>query len=136
MVREIIRDPLILAKPAEPATGKDHLIARDLMDTLEANKDRCVGMAANMIGFSKNIIAVRDGVVQFLMFNPVITKKMDAFETEEGCLSLEGKRKTIRYQKITVEYRDQLFRKRKGVFEGWVAQIIQHEVDHCNGILI
>ncbi len=136
MVREIIRDPLILAKPADPATGKDYLIARDLMDTLEANKDRCVGMAANMIGFSKSIIAVRDGIVQFVMFNPVITKKKDAFETEEGCLSLDGKRKTIRYQKITVEYQDQLLRKRQGDFEGWVAQIIQHEVDHCNGILI
>ena len=136
MVREIIRDPFILAKPGDPAGATDALIARDLMDTLEANKDRCVGMAANMIGFSKRIIAVRDGAVSFIMFNPVIIRKEGAFEAEEGCFSLEHTRKTTRYHRITVEYGDQLFRKRKGVYEGWIAQIIQHEVDHCNGILI
>ena len=136
MVREIIRDPLILAKPGDPAAGMDVLIARDLMDTLEANRDRCVGMATNMIGFSKRIIAVRDGVIQFVMFNPVIIRKEGAFEAEEGCLSLEHTRKTTRYQRITVAYQDQLLRKKQGVYEGWTAQIIQHEVDHLEGRII
>ncbi len=136
MVRDIIHDPLILAKQGDQATSLDSFIARDLMDTLEANRDRCVGMAANMIGYNKRIIAVRDGVVSFLMYNPVIVGKEGAFETEEGCLSLSGTTKTTRYQKITVEYQDQLLRKRRGVYKGWIAQIIQHEVDHCNGILI
>ena len=136
MNKPIIKDPIFLAQKSTDATVQDKQVAQDLLDTLAANAQGCVGMAANMIGFSKSIIAVRDGIVQFVMFNPVITKKKDAFETEEGCLSLDGKRKTIRYQKITVEYQDQLLRKRQGDFEGWVAQIIQHEVDHCNGILI
>lgn len=136
MVREIIRDPLILAKPAEPAAGMDAFVARDLLDTLEANKDRCVGMAANMIGVSKRIIAIRDRAVMFVMYNPVIIRKEGAFETEEGCLSLDGTRRATRYHRITVAYQDQLLRKKIGVYEGWVAEIIQHEVDHCDGILI
>ena len=136
MVREIIRDPLILSRKSEPAAGSDSLVARDLLDTLEAHKDRCVGMAANMIGVHKRIIAVRDGAVHFVMYNPTITKKNGAFETEEGCLSLEGIRRTTRYKEIEVEYQDQLLRKRRGTYKGWTAQIIQHEVDHCNGILI
>ena len=136
MVKAIIRDPLLLSQASQPATGMDSLVARDLMDTLEANKDRCVGMAANMIGINKRIIAVRDGTIQFVMFNPVIVRQSGEFETEEGCLSLDGKRKTIRYQQIEVEYQDQLLRKRTGTYKGWIAQIIQHEIDHCNGKLI
>ena len=136
MVKAIIRDPLLLSQASQPATGMDSLVARDLMDTLEANKDRCVGMAANMIGINKRIIAVRDGTIQFVMFNPVIVRQSGEFETEEGCLSLDGKRKTIRYQQIEVEYQDQLLRKRTGPYKGWIAQIIQHEIDHCNGKLI
>ena len=136
MVRPVIRDPLILAQPSSPAAKTDLQAALDLMETLEANQDRCVGMAANMIGIHKRIIAVRDGMVQFVMFNPVITKREGAFEAEEGCLSLNGTRRTTRYQTITVTYQDQLFRKRTGVYRGWVAQIIQHEIDHCDGILI
>ena len=136
MVKAIIRDPLLLSQASQPATGMDSLVARDLMDTLEANKDRCVGLAANMIGINKRIIAVRDGTIQFVMFNPVIVRQSGEFETEEGCLSLDGKRKTIRYQQIEVEYQDQLLRKRTGTYKGWIAQIIQHEIDHCNGKLI
>ena len=136
MVKAIIRDPLLLSQASQSATGMDSLVARDLMDTLEANKDRCVGMAANMIGINKRIIAVRDGTIQFVMFNPVIVRQSGEFETEEGCLSLDGKRKTIRYQQIEVEYQDQLLRKRTGTYKGWIAQIIQHEIDHCNGKLI
>ena len=136
MVKAIIRDPLLLSQASQSATGMDSLVARDLMDTLEANKDRCVGMAANMIGINKRIIAVRDGTIQFVMFNPVIVRQSGDFETEEGCLSLDGKRKTIRYQQIEVEYQDQLLRKRTGTYKGWIAQIIQHEIDHCNGKLI
>ena len=136
MVQSIIRDPLLLSQASQPATGMDSLVARDLMDTLEANKDRCVGMAANMIGINKRIIAVRDGTIQFVMFNPVIVRQSGEFEAEEGCLSLDGKRKTIRYQQIEVEYQDQLLRKRTGTYKGWIAQIIQHEIDHCNGKLI
>ena len=136
MVKAIIRDPLLLSQASQSATGMDSLVARDLMDTLEANKDRCVGMAANMIGINKRIIAVRDGTIQFVMFNPVIVRQSGEFETEEGCLSLDGIRKTIRYQQIEVEYQDQLLRKRTGTYKGWIAQIIQHEIDHCNGKLI
>ena len=136
MVKAIIRDPLLLSQASQSATGMDSLVARDLMDTLEANKDRCVGMAANMIGINKRIIAVRDGTIQFVMFNPVIVRQSGEFEAEEGCLSLDGKRKTIRYQQIEVEYQDQLLRKRTGTYKGWIAQIIQHEIDHCNGKLI
>ena len=136
MIKAIIRELLLMPHAFEPATGMDSLVARDLMDTLEANKDRCVGMAANMIGINKRIIAVRDGTIQFVMFNPVIVRQSGEFEAEEGCLSLDGKRKTIRYQQIEVEYQDQLLRKRTGTYKGWIAQIIQHEIDHCNGKLV
>ena len=136
MVKEIIRDPLILSQVSQPATAMDVSVVRDLMDTLEANRERCVGMAANTIGVSKRIIAVRDGVVQFVMYNPVIIRKTGAFETEEGCLSLDGKRRTTRYSQIEVAYQDALFRKKQGTYKGWIAQIIQHEIDHCSGILI
>lgn len=136
MIREIVRDPLLLAIRSEPASGMDTLVARDLLDTLEANLDRCVGMAANMIGIRKRIIVVRNGRISFVMYNPIILQKEGMFETEEGCLSLDGTRKTTRYQKIIVQYQDQLFRMKQETYTGWVAQIIQHEVDHCNGILI
>lgn len=136
MVKNIIHDPLFLAQKSEPATEADKQIITDLMDTLKANLDRCVGMAANMIGVKKNIIVVSAGFMQFAMVNPVITGKSQPFETEESCLSLAGVRKTTRYREIEVEYLDATFKKQKSVYKGWTAQIIQHEIDHCNGILI
>ena len=108
----------------------------DLLDTLRASLDHCVGMAANMIGVSKNIIVVAAGPFQFAMINPVITKKTGAFQTEEGCLSLDGVRPCTRYKEIEVDYLDTNFKKQHGKYIGWTAQIIQHEVDHCNGIVI
>ncbi len=136
MIRPIIHDPFFLAQKADPATEADRQIITDLMDTLRANLDRCVGMAANMIGEKKCIIVFCNGPMQMVMVNPQITAKSGAYETEEGCLSLAGVRKTKRYQKITVQYRDQLFQHRTSTFEGFTAQIIQHEIDHCDGILI
>lgn len=108
----------------------------DLLDTLKANLDHCVGMAANMIGIQKNIIVVAAGPFQFPMINPVITKKDGAYQTEEGCLSLDGVRPCTRYQAIEVDYLDQNFKQQHGKYSGWTAQIIQHEIDHCNGIVI
>ena len=136
MIRPIIHEPLFLAQKSEPATEADRQIITDLMDTLRANLDRCVGMAANMIGEKKRIIVFCNGPVQMVMVNPQITAETGEYETEEGCLSLAGVRKTKRYQKITVRYLDQAFQPRTGAFEGFTAQIIQHEIDHCDGILI
>ena len=136
MVREIMRDPLFLSQKSEPASREDRQIARDLLDTLRANSARCVGMAANMIGEKKRIIAVSMGYAQIAMINPVITRKNKPYETEEGCLSLDGVRKTKRYEEIEVEYLDLAFKRCKKQFSGYTAQIIQHEVDHCDGILI
>ena len=136
MVREIMRDPMFLAQKSEPATEKDRQVAIDLLDTLRANLHRCVGMAANMIGVRKSIIAVAAGPFQFVMYNPVITEKKGPFLTEEGCLSLDGQRPCTRYEEIEVDYLDQSFKKQHRKYTGWVAQIIQHEVDHCNGIVI
>ena len=136
MVKKIMRDPLFLAQKSTNATEADRQVITDLLDTLRANLDHCVGMAANMIGVKKNIIVVAAGPFQFAMVNPVITKKTGAFQTEEGCLSLIGQRKCKRYKEIEVDYLDQNFRKQHGKYAGWTAQIIQHEVDHCNGILI
>ena len=136
MVKPIIRDVMFLAKKSEPATAEDTQIMQDLMDTLDANKERCVGLAANMIGSSKQIIVVNGGFGNMLMVNPVIIKKSGPYETEEGCLSLDGMRKTTRYENIEVMYWTRDFRKMKQKFSGWTAQIIQHEVDHCQGILI
>ncbi len=136
MVKNIMHDPLFLAQKSTDATKEDMQVVTDLLDTLRANLESCVGMAANMIGVKKNIIAVAAGPFQFVMINPVITKKSGAYQTEEGCLSLEGVRKCTRYQEIEVDYLDQNFRKQHGKYSGWTAQIIQHEVDHCNGILI
>ena len=136
MVKDIVKDPIFLAQKSEPATEADKQVVTDLLDTLRANSDRCVGMAANMIGVRKCIIVVASGPFQFAMINPVITKKLKPFKTEEGCLSLEGKRPCTRYAEIEVEYLDQDFQKKTGKYTGWVAQIIQHEVDHTKGIVI
>lgn len=136
MVKPIMRDPLFLAQKSEPATEADRTVAEDLLDTLRANLDACVGMAANMIGVKKAIIAVAAGPFQFAMINPVITKKTGAFQTEEGCLSLSGVRPCTRYREIEVDYLDLNFKKQHGKYSGWTAQIIQHEVDHVNGIVI
>ena len=137
MVRELIHDPIFLARPAEPATREDGDIARDLLDTLSAHKESCVGMAANMIGVNKAIIAFDNGGSYMVMFNPRILKASGEYEAEECCLSLlGGPRKAKRFQKIKVEYQTETLQTRLKSFEGWTAQIIQHEVDHLGGILI
>jgi peptide deformylase len=136
MVRAIVRDELFLKQRSEIATKADATIIVDLIDTLRANQEHCVGMAANMIGVKKRIIVFSFGIDIAPMVNPVITKKQNPYETEEGCLSLTGVRKTMRYDRIEVEYEDQNFKKQKQTFQGWVAQIIQHEVDHLEGIII
>ena len=136
MVKQIVRDPLFLAQKSEPATEADRQVIEDLTDTLKANSDRCVGMAANMIGVKKQIIVVAIGPFILPMVNPVITKKSGKYETEEGCLSLEGVRKTTRYQNIEVEYLDGSWKKHRQKFSGWTAQIILHEMDHLEGVII
>lgn len=139
MQRPIMTSVSFLRRPAEPASAEDLPIADDLKDTLEANRSRCVGMAANMIGEAKAIIAFVDeelGGRITTMFNPRITAADGAFDTTEGCLSLKGERRTLRYRRIEVEYQDRRMRERHAAFTGWTAQIIQHEVDHCNGIVI
>lgn len=136
MIRPIVHDPLFLARKSEPATEADRQAAADLLDTLRASLDRCVGMAANMIGVKKRIIIVSIGMMNLVMYNPVILKKSGPFETEEGCLSLDGTRKTTRYRSIDVEYTDGLWKKHRQTYTGWTAQIIQHEMDHLDGIII
>ena len=136
MVREIMRDPLFLAAPSVPATQEDLPVAQDLMDTLRANHERCVGMAANMIGVHKNIIAFLDGRTYMMMLNPEIVKVEGEYEAEEGCLSLDGIRKTKRFGKIQVRYQTEKMQWKTRTFRDYTAQIIQHEVDHCKGILI
>lgn len=131
-----MRDVLFLKKKAVPATKDDMQVVQDLLDTLKANEAGCVGMAANMIGVNKRIIAVNMGFANIAMLNPVIINKTGAYEAEEGCLSLKGVRKITRYQEIEVEYEDIYFKKQHQKYSGWVAQIIQHEVDHCEGIII
>ena len=136
MIRPIVRDIFFLGQKSEIATMQDLSVGQDLQDTLKANQDRCVGMAANMIGVKKRIIIVNIGIINLVMYNPVIVKKDGPFETEEGCLSLDGVRKTTRYQNIEVEYLDGSWKKHRQKYSGWTAQIIQHEVDHLNGIII
>ena len=136
MIRQIIQDPIFLSIRSAAATGEDRPTAIDLRDTLAANSDRCVGMAANMIGVSKRIIVFACGGGYMTMFNPEIIKKEGPYDTEEGCLSLSGVRKTKRYQKIRVRFQNEKMQVRLQTFEGWTAQIIQHEIDHCDGILI
>lgn len=136
MIKSIVRDVLFLGQKSVPATKDDLQVGRDLMDTLRANRERCVGMAANMIGVRKKIIIVNMGFVDVVMFNPVIIKKDTPYETEEGCLSLDGVRKTKRYENIEVEYYDFAWKKQRQKLSGWTAQICQHEIDHLNGIII
>ena len=136
MIRSIVRDTFFLSRKAEAATKADLPLAKDMQDTLAANADRCVGMAGNMIGVRKRVIIVHMDGENVVMFNPVITAKVGPYEAEEGCLSLPGTRKTTRYESVEVEYRDVRWNKRKGKFSGFTAQIIQHEVDHLEGILI
>ena len=137
MVKELMHDPIFLAQKSRPATKEDLNIAQDLLDTLNAHKETCVGMAANMIGAAVRIIAFDNAGTYMVMLNPEIVKSSGEYETEESCLSLlGGPRKTKRFQKIKVQYQTLDFQTRLKTYEGWTAQIIQHEVDHCNGILI
>lgn len=136
MIREIMRDTEFLAQRAEPATPTDLPVADDLLETLAAHKDGCVGMAANMIGVNKRIIAFDNDGSYMLMLNPEIIKKAEPYETEEGCLSLTGTRKARRWKSIKVRYQNDKFQERLKTFTGWTAQIIQHELDHCEGIII
>ena len=136
MIRPINKDRFFLAQKSAPATAADLGVAQDLMDTLKAHRETCVGMAANMIGVPKRIIAFVDGDEYRLMLNPELVQKSGPFEAEEGCLSLTGTRKTTRYQRIRVRYQNEQMQFRQKNFSGWTAQIIQHEIDHCNGIVI
>ena len=136
MIREINKDIILLAQPSVPATAEDTGIAQDLLETLIAHRDGCVGMAANMIGELKRMIAFDNEGEYMVMYNPVILKKEKPFETEEGCLSLTGVRKTRRYRVIKVQYQNEKMQIRMKTFTGWTAQIIQHEVDHLDGIII
>ena len=136
MVREIMRDEAFLTQKAQPAGPEDLPVAQDLLDTLPAHKTGCVGMAANMIGVNKQIIAFDNEGKYMVMFNPEIIKRSGPYEAEEGCLSLAGTRKTKRWQSIKVQYQNEQFQTRFKTFTGWTAQIIQHEIDHCEGIII
>ena len=136
MIREICRDETFLAQKAAPATADDLATAQDLLDTLTAHKDGCVGMAANMIGVCKRIIAFDNEGTYMVMFNPVIVRQSGPYETQEGCLSLSGVRKTKRFQTVKVQWQNEQFQTRLKTFTGWTAEIIQHEIDHCEGIVI
>ena len=136
MIRPIMRDLLFLRRKSVPATQDDLQTGYDLLDTLKFHREECVGMAANMIGISKNIIIVNNGFRDIVMFNPVITKKKGAYETEEGCLSLTGVRKTTRYEEIEIEYYDFSWKKQTEKYKGFAAEVCQHEVDYLEGIII
>lgn len=136
MIRPIVKDIIFLSQKSEPATIMDKQVVKDLMDTLKANEEDCVGLAANMIGVKKRIIVVTIGIINVPMINPVIISKSNPYETVEGCLSLTGMRKTTRYDEIEVEYWDENFKKHKQKYTKWNAQVIQHEIDHCDGIVI
>lgn len=136
MVQSIMKDPIFLSRKSEPATAADLTVAQDLLETLAFHKEGCVGMAANMIGISKRIIAFDCDGTYLVMFNPELIKTAEPYDTEEGCLSLPGTRKTKRFRKIKVRYQNEAMQIRMKSFEGWTAQIIQHEIDHLNGILI
>jgi peptide deformylase len=136
MEQKIMKDILFLNQVSEEATKEDDQVVQDLLDTLRANEKGCVGLAANMIGIKKRIIAINIGFDNIVMINPVIVKKSGPYETEEGCLSLLGVRKTTRFQEIELEYLDRQYQKQRQKYSGYIAQIIQHEVDHCNGIII
>lgn len=136
MVREICRDEAFLSQRAEPATKDDLGTAQDLLDTLLAHKDGCVGMAANMIGVNKRIIAFDNDGAYLVMLNPVIIRQSEPYEAEEGCLSLTGTRRAKRFRSIKVQWQNEKLQTRLKTFTGWTAEIIQHEIDHCEGILI
>lgn len=136
MIQPICRDINILKQKSKPASQKDTYIGQDLKDTLLAHRDECVGMAANMIGRLKNIIIVHTEFMDIVMYNPKILAKSKPYQTKEGCLSLPGQKETQRYEKIIVSYQDDHFKRHKGTFNGFTAQIIQHEMDHLNGVLI
>ena len=137
MIKEVVHDPILLGIQSKPATKEDFLVAQDLLDTLIANKDACVGMAANMIGVHKRIIVFDNEGTYMTMFNPEIVKMSGLYDAQEGCLSLlGGPRPCKRYQTIKVQWQNEQFQTRIKTFTGWPAQIIQHEIDHCNGILI
>ena len=136
MVRPIVKDIVFLGRKSSPATPADSQIITDLLDTLKAHEDECVGLAANMIGQLKNIIVFAHGPFHVPIVNPKIVKKSGRYETEESCLSLTGSRPCVRFETIEVEYLDRNFKKQRGTYTGWTAQIIQHEIDHCNGIII
>lgn len=136
MICEICKDEAFLAQKAEPATAADLPLAQDLLETLIAHKGGCVGMAANMIGVNKRIIAFENDGGYTIMFNPVIVKQSGAYEAEEGCLSLSGTRRTRRYKTIKVQWQNEVFQTRLKTFTGWTAEIIQHEIDHCEGVII
>ena len=136
MVRPICKDIFFLNQKAKPATKADLPVAQDLIDTLRANADRCVGMAANMIGVNKRIIVVAFGPFPVIMMNPVIVSRSGSYQAEEGCLSLDGQRTATRYETIEVEFQDMSMKRQKQTYSGFTAQIIQHEIDHCEGILI
>ena len=136
MIRPIVKDIFFLGQKSEKATKQDLSVGQDLQDTLRANQGRCIGMAANMIGIRKRVIIVRMGFLNMVMYNPVILRKDTPYETEEGCLSLSGTRKTKRYQNIEVEYYDKSWVKQQQKYSGIIAQAIQHEIDHLEGIII
>lgn len=136
MIKQIKTGQQIFSRKAKLATEADKQVVTDMLDTLRANRERCVGMAANMIGVNKAVIVVAAGPFQFAMVNPVITKKSGEYRTEEGCLSLNGVRQCTRYKEIEVDYLDSNFKPQHSAYSGYVAQIIQHEIDHCNGIII
>ena len=136
MVQPIVKDVVFLGQASEDASVQDLAVAQDLLDTLAEHEDECVGMAANMIGVRKRIIVFDDNGVHRVMFNPEIVKKNGAYETEEGCLSLTGVRKVKRYHSIKVCYQNEMFQTRYKTYTDWTAQIIQHEIDHCEGIVI
>ena len=136
MIKPIIKDRFLLGQKARAATVADAQIAQDLLDTLQAHREDCVGMAANMIGYPVRMIVFHIGGAPMLMYNPEIIKAEKPFETEEGCLSLDGVRKTTRYETIRVRFQNEKMQFRQKNYSGWTAQIIQHEIDHCNGILI
>ena len=136
MIKPIVTDVFFLGQKSEQAAKQDLPVGQDLQDTLQANRERCVGMAANMIGVKKRIIIVNMGLMNLVMFNPVLIRKDTPYETEEGCLSLPGVRKTTRYRNIEVEYLDASWKKHRQKYSGWTAQIIQHELDHLEGRII
>ncbi|AEV95766.1 peptide deformylase [Pediococcus claussenii] len=136
MIHSINKDITILKRKSSPANRQNQVTVQDLTETLEANREICAGMAANMIGINKRIIAIQMGPFSVPMINPIITKKEDMYQTQEGCLSLTGQRSTQRFKKISITYLDSQWQQHSQEFTDWTAQVIQHEIDHCNGILI